>query len=226
MSTSIETQPSDLSAPARDALTEMIASLADTKAALGRRYGEWAVSAPTLESGVAAAAMAQDELGHARSTYPLLTQLGVGSENEDRMDVQSSIPLLAQPLADWETFIAVNLIYDQMLTEFVSAATDSSFRPLAQRARKILQEEGSHQTHAAAWARRLLRDDRHADRFMGACTAVWEVAAQWPGDNDRYALLVGDSLVTGSPDVHRAAVCEHAASVARDAGCMLDLDTR
>jgi ring-1,2-phenylacetyl-CoA epoxidase subunit PaaC len=46
----------------------VVSSLADNKAALGRRYGEWAVSAPTLESAVAAAAMAQDELGQARST--------------------------------------------------------------------------------------------------------------------------------------------------------------
>ena len=44
-------------------MTSLIASLADNKAALGTRYGEWAVSAPTLESAVAAAAMAQDELG-------------------------------------------------------------------------------------------------------------------------------------------------------------------
>ena len=32
-------------------MTGVISSLADNKAALGRRYGEWAVSAPTLESG-------------------------------------------------------------------------------------------------------------------------------------------------------------------------------
>ena len=51
-------------------MISLIGSLADNKGALGRRYGEWAVSAPTIESAVAAAAMAQDELGHARSTYP------------------------------------------------------------------------------------------------------------------------------------------------------------
>ena len=55
--------------PAVDAATatmiSLIGSLADNKGALGRRYGEWAVSAPTIESAVAAAAMAQDELGHA-----------------------------------------------------------------------------------------------------------------------------------------------------------------
>ena len=54
------------------AMASLVSSLADNKAALGRRYADWAVSAPTLESAVAAAAMAQDELGHARSTYPVL----------------------------------------------------------------------------------------------------------------------------------------------------------
>ena len=39
-------------------------------------------SAPTLESAVAAAAMAQDELGHARSTYPVLKALGVEADDD------------------------------------------------------------------------------------------------------------------------------------------------
>ena len=63
-------------------MISLIASLADNKAALGRRFGEWAVSAPTIESAVAAAAMAQDELGHARATYPILAKLGVKHEDE------------------------------------------------------------------------------------------------------------------------------------------------
>src|SRR5262249_57296345 len=66
----------------RVSIAPLVASLADNKAALGRRYAEWAVSAPTLESAVAAAAMAQDELGHARSTYPLLQALGVEAGDE------------------------------------------------------------------------------------------------------------------------------------------------
>src|SRR5438105_4347228 len=35
-------------------MISLIGSLADNKGALGRRYGEWAVSAPTIESAVAA----------------------------------------------------------------------------------------------------------------------------------------------------------------------------
>ena len=69
-----EAATAELGQAEREALGGVIASLADNKAALGRRYGEWAVSAPTLESAVAAAAMAQDELGHARAT---MRELGI-----------------------------------------------------------------------------------------------------------------------------------------------------
>src|SRR6185436_15147479 len=55
-----------------ETMVALIGSLADNKSALGRRFGEWAVSAPTIESAVAGAAIAQDELGHARATYPVL----------------------------------------------------------------------------------------------------------------------------------------------------------
>jgi phenylacetate-CoA oxygenase PaaI subunit len=187
-------------------LGTLVLSLADNKAAMGRRYGEWAVSAPTLESGVAAAAMAQDELGHARSTYPLLKQLGIDNDSEDRMDIHGCIPLLADPLPDWETFIAVNLVVDGMLTAFVEAAQDSTFTGLQQRARKILQEERSHQSHARAWTRRLARDDSEAERLTDALRTCWEQIADWPGDPDAYATLVADGSVTGTPDELRARV--------------------
>src|SRR6185437_13052741 len=128
----------------------------DNKSALGRRYGEWAVSAPTIESAVAAAAMAQDELGHARSTYPVLAKLGVERE-DDGLEAGHPMAVIAQELPNWPAVIAANLIVDGILTTFVAGARDSSIEPLAQRARKILQEEGAHKVHAEAWARRLVR---------------------------------------------------------------------
>src|SRR2546421_10626892 len=92
-------------------MISLIGSLADTKAALGRRYGEWAVSAPTIESAVAAAAMAQDELGHARSTYPVLAKLGV-ARHEDGLDAGHPMAVIAHELPDWASFIAANLVVD------------------------------------------------------------------------------------------------------------------
>ena len=166
-------------------MSGLVASLADNKAALGRRYAEWAVSAPTLESAVAAAAMAQDELGHARSTYPVLKALGVPAEEHGVEGGPRRLALLDDELPDWTSFIAANLLVDGVLTTFVAACVDSTVEPMAQRARKILQEEGSHRVHAEAWARRLCRAGAgERDALVARLLETWEQAGRWLGPDD------------------------------------------
>jgi phenylacetate-CoA oxygenase PaaI subunit len=167
-----------------DTMIALIGSLADNKSALGRRYGEWAVSAPTIESAVAAAAMAQDELGHARSTYPVLAKLGISREDSG-LDAGDPLPVISSELPDWASVIAANLVVDGVLTTFVASARDSSIEPLAQRARKILQEEGAHKVHAEAWARRLVRvGGADRDLLVQRIDEMWASAARWPGPDD------------------------------------------
>src|SRR5438094_4293067 len=96
-------------------MISLIGSLADNKSALGRRYGEWAVSAPTIESAVAAAAMAQDELGRARSTYPVLAKLGV-TRDEDTLESGFPLGVIEREFPDWASVIAANLVVDGILT--------------------------------------------------------------------------------------------------------------
>src|SRR5437868_7129508 len=128
----------------------LLVSLADNKYVLGRRYAEWCTGAPMLESAVAAAAMAQDELGHARSFYPLLRSFGeaAGSEAVEDQGWSSrptrAMRCLDQPFGAWSDFIAANLLLDTTLTVYFEAASDSRFEPLRQRARKIVQEEQAH----------------------------------------------------------------------------------
>jgi 1,2-phenylacetyl-CoA epoxidase catalytic subunit len=166
-------------------IAPLVASLADNKAALGRRYAEWAVSAPTLESAVAAAAMAQDELGHARSTYPVLKALGAEPEEHGVEGGPRRLSLLDAELPDWTAFIAANLLVDGVMATFVSACVDSTVVPMAQRARKILQEEGSHRVHAEAWARRLCRSGpAERDALVERLRETWEEAGRWPGPSD------------------------------------------
>jgi 1,2-phenylacetyl-CoA epoxidase catalytic subunit len=169
---------------ARECMAGLVGSLADNKAALGRRYGEWAVSAPTLESAVAAAAMAQDELGHARSTYPVLKVLGAEVDDHG-FGGDRRLALLDDELPDWTAFIAANMLVDGVLTTFVASCVDSSVTPMAQRARKILQEEGSHRVHAEAWAKRLCRHGaRQRDALVQRISETWEHAARWTGPPD------------------------------------------
>ena len=111
--------------------------------------------------------MAQDELGHARSTYPVLAKLGVQREDEG-LDAGHPLPVIERELPDWASVIAANLVVDGILTTFVASARDSSIEPLAQRARKILQEEGAHRVHAEAWLRRICRAGGQRPRAVAA----------------------------------------------------------
>lgn len=190
-------------------MISLIGSLADNKSALGRRYGEWAVSAPTIESAVAAAAMAQDELGHARSTYPVLAKLGVSRSEEAGLNAGHPLGVISRELPDWASVIAANLVVDGVLTTFVASARDSSIEPLAQRARKILQEEGAHKVHAEAWARRIVGvGGPDLELLVRRIDEMWACAARWPGPaaDPGYDEAVAAGMVSFGPEVVRAQV--------------------
>ena len=213
-------------AAATTTMISLIGSLADNKGALGRRYGEWAVSAPTIESAVAAAAMAQDELGHARSTYPVLVKLGV-ERDEDGLDGGHPLPVIEHELPDWAAVIAANLVVDGILTTFVATARDSCIEPLAQRARKILQEEGAHRVHAEAWLRRMCRaGGADRDLLRRRIAEMWAQAARWPGPGDHagYRAAVSAGMVSAGPDDVRRRVGAWLAELLEEQGEELALE--
>lgn len=145
-------------APEADtALARLVASLADNKYFLGRRYAEWCTAAPALEAAVAAAAMAQDEIGHARSLYPLLRDVaGSGAQTEPETRTKFvNVAFLDKPFSSWTDFVAANFLFDTALSILLEAAEQSSLAGLAQRAKRIGQEEKIHRLHGEGWTRRL-----------------------------------------------------------------------
>lgn len=139
------------------AIIDLIAQLADNKLFLGRRYAEWCTGAPTLEAAVAAASMAQDEIGHARSFYPLLQDLS-GPSDETAPETRTQfahVHILNGSFQSWTDFVAANFLLDMALTVLLESACQSSLGPLGQRARRILEEEPLHRLHAEGWIRRL-----------------------------------------------------------------------
>ena len=205
------------------AMASLVASLADNKAALGRRYADWAVSAPTLESAVAAAAMAQDELGHARSTYPVLKALG--TETDEVSGGDRRMALLDSDLPDWNAFIAANLLVDGVLTTFVAACVGSSVEQMAARAKKILQEEGSHRVHGEAWAKRLCRNPAQRDPFLARVGETWAEASLWlgPDDDPAYAAALEAGEVGQTGAHQRALIRDWLTAVLAPEGVTVDL---
>lgn len=200
-----------------DARFDLIARLADNKYILGRRYAEWCSSAPALESSVAAAAMAQDELGHARALYPLLKTLKPESGQEIEPETRTAFIAfsgLDVMFADWPEFIAANLLLDTAITEVFRAASDSRFAPLAGRSRKALLEERAHRQHADGWTRRLARlDGRVRSGFESALNALWEETLMWFGLEGEGDTLAADGTLDATPDGLRARFLEQVAPV-------------
>jgi phenylacetate-CoA oxygenase PaaI subunit len=191
----------------REPMRRLLLSLADNKYLLGRRYAEWCTGAPMLESAVAAAAMAQDELGHARSFYPLLRGFGSPTPMEDRgwqTQPTSAMACLDQPFTAWREFIAANLVVDSALTTLLEAARDSGYEPLRQRARKIIQEEATHWVHATGWFARLGSDGRLAAERMLPDALCWFGAA----DDPVVSALVRGGVLGADPDALRTRLLE------------------
>src|SRR5438067_5727486 len=144
------------------ALFGVLSSLADNKQAIGRRYAYWCNGAPALEAAVAAAAMTQDELGHARTLYPLLEDFTQGQADLSQVEPMTRtlhyhLAYLDHDFQGWSDFVATNFLLDSALTTFFEAAQEASYEPLRARSRKIVHEERIHAMHGEGWVRRLAK---------------------------------------------------------------------
>jgi phenylacetate-CoA oxygenase PaaI subunit len=201
--------PAGERSPAYDeAVAALVARLADNKYFLGRHYAEWCSGAPTLESAVAAAAMAQDELGHARALYPLLRTLVAQSGPELEPETRTrftNMAFLDETLGGWQDFVAANFLIDTALSLVFAAAVASSFEPLAGRARKVLQEERMHRMHADGWVSRLASEGSAVRAaFEASLQRAWPETLCWfgaPGGGDT---LSSDGVLDAAPDELRA----------------------
>jgi phenylacetate-CoA oxygenase PaaI subunit len=177
-------------------LANLVARLADNKYYLGLRYAEWCTAAPTLESAVAAASMAQTEIGHARSLYPLLQDVaGLSPETEAETRTRFvQAPFLRRPFEGWTDFVAANFLFDTALTILLEAAQRSSFTDLASRARRMLEEEPLHWLHGEGDAVRAA--------LLSSFDGVIPDALEW-FDVAREPLIADGIVDAGSEELRR-----------------------
>ncbi len=175
------------SADGRRAVLGLIVTLGDNKYKLGRRYSEWATSGPTLEASVAAASMTSDEMGHARSLYPLLRKFPDAPpelrREEDRTEFHN-VGFLDEPFARWTDLIAAAALFDRAMTVVVRAMESSAFAPFRHRAKKILQEEHYHSLYADGWLETLAADAGTRAPLESAMNGIAEECLAWFGADD------------------------------------------
>jgi phenylacetate-CoA oxygenase PaaI subunit len=193
-------------------LFAILSSLADNKQAVGRRYAYWCNGAPALEAAVAAAAMAQDELGHARTLYPLLDNFVQAEADPSQVEPETrtlryALAYLDNDFQGWSDFVATNFLFDSALTTFFESAQQSSYEPLRQRARKIVQEERIHEMHGEGWVRRLARAGGAVRAALAASLErLWDETLCWFGPNDEAVMqqLYREGIIDGTPDELRS----------------------
>lgn len=194
------------------ALFDVLSSLADNKQLLGRRYAHWSNGAPSLEAAVAAAAMTQDELGHARTLYPLLEQFEQGRADPAQLDPMTrdarfGVTQLDENFIGWADFIAANFLLDTALTTFFAAASASSYEPLRARGRKMTQEERIHFLHAEGWVARLANAGGAVRANLEeALNRWWNETLCWfgPDDDPDMRRLFDDGVIDATPNTLRS----------------------
>lgn len=172
-----------LPAPQRSALRDLLLALADNKRLLGIRYADWMLGAPTLETGIAASSMAQDEWGHARLTYALLSDFGEEPkrlEHEREAAAYHSIEALDARFSSWTDVIAAALLLDTALTVQYGAMVESRYAPVRNRVQKLLDEETFHFQYAAGWVERLAASAARPE-LLASLRRFLPVALRWLG---------------------------------------------
>jgi len=190
------------------ALFAVLSSLADNKQAIGRRYAYWCNGAPALEAAVAAAAMTQDEIGHARTLYPLLEDFTQAQANPGQLEPMTRtlhyhLASLDHDFQGWSDFVATNFLLDTALTTFFQAAQSSSYEPLRQRARKIVQEERIHEMHADGWVRRLAKAGGAVrSTLVTSLYKLWDETLCWfgPEGDPTMQRLYREGIIDATPD--------------------------
>ncbi|ELZ84684.1 phenylacetate-CoA oxygenase, PaaI subunit [Haloferax elongans ATCC BAA-1513] len=165
--------PQDLSDDEREALEALLFSLADDEFVIAERYTEWQVRAPTIESDISVANIAQDELGHARLYYDLLEDFGYDEPDliwERDADEWRHSTLCELPFeeGDWADYVVRSFLFDEAEYIRLQALEGSSYPRLADRIGKIMAEEKYHREHARSWLERLCEDDESRARMQDA----------------------------------------------------------
>jgi ring-1,2-phenylacetyl-CoA epoxidase subunit PaaC len=173
--------PDELSEREREVVEAQLFRLADDEYVQAERYTFWQVRAPTLESDLANANNAQDELGHARLWYDAIQQFGYTEESllweSEPSDFQHAT-LVELPFeeGDWADAIVRAYLYDVAEDVRLSALEESTYRVIRERTSRVQGEEGYHVEHAQSWLERMAQDADASERVQRAIDRLYPYA--------------------------------------------------
>jgi len=162
----------------------LLLAIADDELVLGWRDSEWTGIAPVLEEDVALSSIAQNEVGHARAIYQLLSDDADALAFDRKPDEYRCSRLVEMRFVpDWAATIARRVLYEQADELRLRELMTSQDPAIAGLAAKIDREEAYHRMHAEMWHARLEDEPRYRaalDPGGGVVTEdeVWSALAE------------------------------------------------
>lgn len=146
-------------------LQALLLAFADDELCVGQNHAHWIAVSPFLEEDLAFTSIAQDELGHARAIYGLLTDdvdaLAYGRSAEEYRSAHMS----ERPCHDWSHALVRHALYDLAERVRWEALVDCEDPDVAGVAARAAAEERFHLRHAIPLLQRLLATDEGAARL-------------------------------------------------------------
>ena len=168
---------------------ELLLQLADDELVVGWRDSEWTGIAPFLEEDVALSSIAQNEIGHARAFYELLSDDADALAFDRAPEDYVSAPLVELRLVpDWARTIARRVLYeaaDELRLERLKESNDADVAGLAA---KVDREEVYHRMHAQMWADRLSGEERYRAAVEELSRTRWASSTPSSGRPSQSAL--------------------------------------
>jgi len=211
----------------KTALRRFVMSLADSKRIMGIRYSDWLLGAPSIEAGIAASSMTQDEWGHARLLYAMLKDLGddpSAVEHKRPDEAYASLDALDTSFPDWAAVVAAMVLVDGALSVALEAFSRGTFEPATTRVPKMLAEEEFHQSLAVAWYRRLATSasDEAKGLLRAATEAMLPSTLAWIGADDDASVSLAAAGGTDSAAALVAAYRDRVRALVADVGVDVD----
>lgn len=198
--------PAELAPEVRDALRREILFLADSKRVLGIRYSDWLLGAPSVETAIAASAMAQDEWGHARLLYAMLKDFGLNPvevEQERAAGEYCCLGCLDRPFGDWAEYVAAVTLVDAGLALLLEGLSTSAYDPCRTRIPKMLSEEEFHRDMGRAWFRRIAGGTEEGQGRLRAASERFlsPTLSCLAPDDEAFGSLVGAGLAPAPAEI-------------------------
>ncbi len=191
-----------------DALKDLLYKMADDELIFGHRNSEWTGLGPILEEDIAFSSMAQDKIGHARALYELLHH-DLGEADPDQIAFNRGDEklfrcshLVEYPNGEYDFSLVRQFFFDHGELIRYKMLEQSSYRPLAELARKVHGELKYHVLHADVWVKRLGNaTEESRARMQAAVNEVFPLAlgVYEPGDHEE--TLIQQGLFAGEAAV-------------------------